>query len=90
MKLTNTFYSNKDFSKSTVQKIINTSRIPLSIRERKVLELAAKGCDNPDIAKKLFISRHTVKAHLASIFRKLSASNRTNAVYIALKRNIIE
>ena len=72
-----------------MQDIINSSKIPLSYRERKILEYAAQGLDNPEIAQKLYISRHTVKAHLASAFRKLSALNRTNAVYIALKSKII-
>ncbi len=62
----------------------------LSIREKRVLTLAAQGLDNPDIAKILYISPHTVKAHLKKIFRKLEAPNRTNAVYRAMKNHIID
>ena len=74
----------------SITKSVNSPKFPLSYREKKVLEYAAHGLDNPDIAKKLYISRHTVKAHLASAFRKLSALNRTNAVYIALKNNMLD
>ncbi len=77
-------------SNNSIKEIIKSSDIPLSYRERKVLEYAARGLDNPAIAQKLYISRHTVKAHLAAAFRKLSAINRTNAVYIALKNKIID
>ncbi len=62
----------------------------LSIREKRVLTLAAQGLDNPDIAKILYISPHTVKAHLKKVFRKLEAPNRTNAVYRAMKNHIID
>ena len=76
---------------SLKNKIIDDNKeIRLSIRERKVLKLAALGLDNPDIGKILYISPHTVKAHLKKTFRKLDVSNRTEAVYIAVKNHIIE
>lgn len=62
----------------------------LTQREHKVIEYAAQGFDNEEIAKELFISRHTVKVHIASALRKLSAINRTQAVYLAKKYNIID
>lgn len=62
----------------------------LSTRELKVIEFAAQGLDNNEIAEILYISSHTVKAHIASAMRKLSANNRTNAVYKAVKLHIIE
>lgn len=62
----------------------------LTQREHKVIEFAAQGYDNEEIAKELFISRHTVKVHIASALRKLSAINRTQAVYLAMKYNIID
>ena len=83
---------NTDFwmqtNKSKLSKI-NAEEI-LSVRELKVIEFAAEGLDNNEIAKRLYISPHTVKAHIASAMRKLSANNRTNAVYKAVKMHIIE
>ncbi|MEE3350174.1 MAG: helix-turn-helix transcriptional regulator [Candidatus Gastranaerophilaceae bacterium] len=57
--------------------------------EIQILQLVAEGMDNVEIAKTLFISRHTVKAHLTSAYRKLNATNRANAVYVAMKQQYI-
>ncbi len=69
---------------SRVEAIVN-----LSPRENSILEYAAQGLDNKEIGQKLYISHHTVKAHMASVMRKLDANNRTNAIYIAMKQHII-
>ncbi|MDX2176496.1 MAG: response regulator transcription factor [Candidatus Sumerlaeia bacterium] len=61
----------------------------LSAREIQVLSLVATGRANKEIAAELFISEGTVKAHLKSIFGKLDAVSRTEAVQIALQRGII-
>ena len=61
----------------------------LSEQEISILTLAAQGLEITQIAKILFISHHTVKAHMTSVFRKLGAVNRTEAVYIAIKNNLI-
>jgi DNA-binding NarL/FixJ family response regulator len=61
----------------------------LTAREIDVLELAARGLRNSEIAHELFVSATTVKAHLAHIYRKLGVSDRTAAVTIALERQII-
>ena len=53
---------------------------PLSIRENEVLRLMAQGMTNEQIAVQLVVARGTIKAHAASIFRKLNANNRTEAV----------
>jgi LuxR family maltose regulon positive regulatory protein len=53
---------------------------PLSPRELEVLHLIALGKTNPEIARQLVISPGTVKAHTASIYRKLDVANRTEAV----------
>lgn len=62
----------------------------LSPRETEVLRLVSGGNRNQDIAKKLFISEETVKIHVRHILEKLNASDRTQAVAIALRRGIIE
>lgn len=61
----------------------------LSRREIEVLEKVAGGNRNSDIADLLFISEETVKGHIKHIMEKLSASDRTEAVAIAVKRGII-
>ena len=48
-------------------------------REREVLFLLLRGLNNKEISKKLFISNHTTKAHVASIYKKLGVSNRVQA-----------
>jgi DNA-binding NarL/FixJ family response regulator len=55
----------------------------LSPREREILELAASGSPNHDIAKILYISESTVRSHMKNIFRKLQVSNRAQASTLA-------
>jgi len=62
---------------------------PLSHRELEVLDLLAEGLTNKLIAHRLSISEHTVKTHVASIFAKLGAASRTEAVSQALRRGLI-
>lgn len=58
----------------------------LTKRELEVLHLIKKGLTNEQIGDELFITERTVKFHTTSILSKLNASNRTEAVNIALKR----
>ena len=62
---------------------------PLTAREREVLELLAEGLSNKAIAARLGISDQTVKFHVASIGGKLGATNRTDAVRLAVRRGLI-
>lgn len=62
---------------------------PLTRREIDVLQLLAEGLPNKSIAARLGVSDQTVKFHLASIFAKLGATNRTDAVRLALRRGLI-
>lgn len=61
----------------------------LSDREVEVLQLAARGLSNQDIANELCLSLRTVQAHLGHIFNKLQVSSRTEAVVRALKEGWI-
>lgn len=58
-------------------------------REEEVLQLIADGCSTPEVAAKLYISQKTVKNHLASIYQKLDARDRTQAVLQAVRMGII-
>lgn len=62
---------------------------PVSVREREVLLLAARGLSGKEIATQLFISERTVQTHLASIYNKLGAKNKTEAMLLSLKYGIV-
>jgi NarL family two-component system response regulator YdfI len=61
----------------------------LSKRESQVLALLSQGAPNKEIALALSISERTVKAHVTSIFNKLGASSRAEAVAIALRSGLL-
>jgi DNA-binding NarL/FixJ family response regulator len=61
----------------------------ITAREIEVLRQIAGGNRNRDIAEKLFISEETVKVHIKHIMEKLGASDRTQAIAIAVRRGII-
>ncbi len=63
--------------------------IEFSKREKQVLELLAAGKTNRDIGAALFISESTVKFHVHAILSKLDASNRTEAVSMAVQQGVI-
>ena len=62
----------------------------LSNREMEVLKLVAKGMNNRDIAKELFISENTVKNHVRNILEKLQIHSRMEAVMVAVREKLIE
>jgi DNA-binding NarL/FixJ family response regulator len=66
-----------------------TSALGLSDRERAVLELMASGSTNPEIAEALHLSKHTVKEHTSSVYRKLAVRNRTEAVQKAQRLGLV-
>ena len=72
------------------KKLEEVQKNPLSVREIEVLTLVSKGYTNKRIAGELFISEKTVKNHVTNIFHKLEAKDRTEAVVIAMKGNLIE
>ena len=61
----------------------------LTPREIEVLNMLAEGLGNKAIAPRLGITEHTVKAHVASIFAKLGASSRTEAVTLGARLGVI-
>jgi NarL family two-component system response regulator YdfI len=74
-------YSSRELPYAPVQQ--------LSPRESEVLNLLAEGLANKEIAWRLKISEHTVKFHITSIFNKLDASTRAEAVAIGARRGLI-
>ena len=67
----------------------NTNDISITKREIEVLKQLARGLNNNQISNELNISLHTTKAHIRNIFSKLSVSDRTEAVVVAIKDRII-
>ncbi len=65
------------------------AQIQLTPREREVLELLAAGASNKVIARQLEVSVHTAKFHVASLFRKLGASGRLDALGIGLRTGLL-
>lgn len=72
-----------------MQRVRSPASDALSAREIEVLQLAARGLSNSEIAKELFVSATTAKAHLVHIYSKLGVNDRTAAVTTALERGII-
>jgi DNA-binding NarL/FixJ family response regulator len=66
------------------------ARPQLSKRERQVLKYLANGRSNKEIARILYISEHTAKAHVKSIMTKLNADSRTEVIAIAIKRGLLK
>jgi DNA-binding NarL/FixJ family response regulator len=64
-------------------------KTPLTERELQILNYLRKGWTTADISTELVISENTVKTHIRHILEKLSASNRTEAVSIAIQNGII-
>lgn len=62
----------------------------LTPREVEVLALIGDGLSNKQVARRLGISGHTVKFHIESLFRKLAAGSRTEAVHKGLRQGLIE
>lgn len=61
----------------------------LTDREYEVLKLIIEGYSNSEIAKKLYISTHTIKAHIASIYEKTGIHSRVVLAVRAIKLGVI-
>ncbi len=67
----------------------NAPQAELTAREKEVLVMMIEGLSNPVIARKLIVSRSTVKFHVSSILAKLSVSSRTEAVAKAIQKKLV-
>ena len=78
---------------SMIKKGDSRQQVPapkLTDREMEVLRLVAKGLNNRDIAKQLFISENTVKNHVRNILEKLQLHSRMEAVVYAVREKLLE
>lgn len=64
-------------------------KLNLTNREREVLLLVCKGLSNEEIAKRLIVTTHTVKKHLANVYLKLGVIRRAQAIAMAHQLGII-
>lgn len=63
--------------------------VTLTVREKEVLTLAARGASNAEIASELCISIHTVKSHMRNVLAKLQADQRHEAAFYARQRGLL-
>jgi DNA-binding NarL/FixJ family response regulator len=64
--------------------------ITLSPRQKEILHSIARGLSNPEIAKQFGISIYVVKEHIAALFAKIGAANRSEAVAVAMRKDLID
>ncbi|WP_282685605.1 MULTISPECIES: response regulator transcription factor [unclassified Streptomyces] len=64
--------------------------LPLTRRQKEVLNLLAQGLSNRRIGRALHITEQTVKAHLHMVYHKLGVADRTEAVVIALRQGLVQ
>lgn len=77
---------------ATNSEVMDTSKksdYNLTTREAQILKLITEGYSNNEIAKELFVSINTTKAHVASILQKLEVEDRLQAALKALKNKIV-
>lgn len=74
---------------AALQRRLRPEGVRLTGREREVLDLLAEGLTTSSIARRLFVSESTAKGHLAKLFEKLDATNRTQAVMNAVRLGLL-
>ena len=77
------------FLNAWVKAHIKSERGASLVEYALLVALIADGCSTPEVAEKLYISQKTVKNHLASIYQKLDARDRTQAVLQAVRMGIV-
>lgn len=82
----------KKYVSPEVERIISKDPpvVPLSPRQEEILHSIIRGLSNPDIAKQLGISLDMVKEHVETLFQKIGAANRTEAVAIAMRKHLLK
>ncbi len=77
------------FAKKGRKKLKNKTKFNLTRREKDVLKLLVQGKNNSQIGRELFVSKYTVKAHVANILQKLGVEDRVQAVVKVISEEII-
>ena len=85
------FNGERSIAEEIQQQLETDPPIPdLTPRQKEILDSMIRGLSNPDIAKQLGIRRDGVKQHINAILQKIGASNRTEAVAIALRKHLLK
>jgi DNA-binding NarL/FixJ family response regulator len=74
----------------TPASVVASPALELSPREREVLELVGEGCDNAEIARRLYLSQGTVKNYVSSLLQKLGAENRVQAAVYGIRLGLVD
>jgi len=86
----NPIRARESFELQVEESTVAVATLPISSREREILELIARGKSNKEIGKMLEISDQTVKNHITSILKKLHVNDRTAAVVYAIRERWIK
>jgi NarL family two-component system response regulator LiaR len=96
MAITDAYQGRSTIVAAAAQVLVRVGRHEMSLgddltkRERAVLATLADGMSNKQIAKELRVSQATVRLHVSNILAKLGADNRTEAVSLALRHNLLK
>jgi DNA-binding NarL/FixJ family response regulator len=80
----------REFQGAPVHEALQEIISPLSIRETEILDLLYRGLNISQISDKLFLSPHTVHAHIKKIYTKLQVNSRSQAIYEAVQKKLIK
>ena len=82
----------KDYVSAEIKRILSKDPpvAALSPRQKEILASIVRGLSNPEIAKQLGISLDMVKEHVETLFQKIGAANRAEAVAIALRKHLLK
>ena len=83
-------YGTSDFISKALSNGADGALMKNSPQQKEILDLIVRGFPNADIAKRFGISVTVVKEHLVALYHKIDASNRTEAVAIALRKHLLK
>lgn len=83
-----TSFTSQDLA-GAMRRRMQTPRVSLTAREDQILQLLGSGASIADVASSLYISQSTAKTHMAKLYDKLGAGNRTQAVMAAVRLGLL-